>query len=96
MLHRSNYSHAVSKTDALSLLVVVFCSNSQHSYFLTFSFPAGLAWDWINEKLYWADLGVREIGVFDPSTGDRRVLFTIDSPGSPFAPRALIIDPTNA
>jgi len=45
--------------------------------------------------LYWADLRVREIGVFDPSTGDRRVLFDADSFGTILGPRALVIDPTN-
>ena len=39
---------------------------------------------------------IREIAVFDPSTGDRRVLFDVDSPGTSFGPRALVIDPVNA
>ena len=34
--------------------------------------------------------------MFDPSTGDRRVLFDVDSSSTSFGPRALVIDPVNA
>lgn len=34
--------------------------------------------------------------MFDPSTGDHRVLFGVNSPGTSFGPRALVIDPVNA
>ncbi len=51
----------------------------------------GLAWDWVNEKLYWCDACVRDIEVFDPKTGYRKVL--IDT-GTGSAPRDIVLDPS--
>ena len=34
----------------------------------------GIAWDWINEKLYWTDFCTGVIEVYDPNSGHRRVL----------------------
>lgn len=53
-------------------------------------FIAGLAWDWLNQKLYWADHCDDDIEVYDPSTQVRRVLF--DS--GLVQPHALVVDPT--
>ncbi len=46
-----------------------------------------VAWDWVNKKLYWADPCTDLIEVYDPATGDRRVLFSsINSYG-------IVVDP---
>lgn len=50
---------------------------------------AGLAWDWINQKLYWTDYCYRHLEVYDPSTQDRNVLFNGLS-----SPRGIVVDPT--
>ena len=52
----------------------------------------GLAWDWINEKLYWADAGTDRIEVYDPSTRHRKVLLNT---GSNTNPADIIVDPNN-
>ncbi len=52
----------------------------------------GLAWDWINEKLYWADASTDRIEVYDPTTRDRKVLFNT---GSNTNPADIIVDPNN-
>lgn len=51
---------------------------------------AGLAWDWINQKLYWTDYCYDDIAVYDPSTQARKVLFN----GDLSEPRAIVVDPT--
>ena len=35
-----------------------------------------LAWDWVNEKLYFTDLHAKDLEVYDPRSGYRRVLFS--------------------
>ena len=50
----------------------------------------GLAWDWINQKLYWTDYCDDDIEVYDPVTRVRRVLFDVDLT----APYAIVVDPT--
>ena len=50
----------------------------------------GLAWDWINEKLYWTDPEDLEIEVYDPATDHRRSLL---STGTTSIPRGLAVDP---
>ena len=57
-----------------------------------YDFADGLAWDWINEKLYWADASTRRIEVYDPSSTNRKVLFNT---GSNTNPADLIVDPNN-
>ena len=47
----------------------------------------GLAWDWINEKIYWTDSGSRNLEVYDPATGHRKVLITSA------APSGIVLDP---
>lgn len=62
-----------------------------HSHTLPiFSFVDGLAWDWMNSKLYWTDSKGYEIEVFDILTGHRRTL--IDT-GIKSIPRGIIVDP---
>lgn len=53
--------------------------------------PEGLAWDWVNEKLYWTDVCDDDIEVFDPATGYRKVLIET---GSGSDPRGIALDPT--
>lgn len=50
---------------------------------------AGLAWDWVNQKLYWTDYCDDDIEVSDPTSGARRVLFDLDLD----APHAIVVDP---
>jgi DNA-binding beta-propeller fold protein YncE len=50
----------------------------------------GLAWDWINEKLYWTDYCQDDIEVYDPTTGYRAVLFNTGL----IEPHAIVVDPT--
>ena len=95
-IHSTNDVPKVRKKLCSFLIVVkVYLALNHIAWKLSFD-AGGVAWDWINENLYWADPWTREIGVFDPSTGDRRVLFDVDSPGTSFGPRALVIDPVNA
>lgn len=50
----------------------------------------GLAWDWLNQKLYWTDYCDDDIEVYDPSTQVRRVLFDVGLS----EPRTIVVDPT--
>ena len=53
--------------------------------------PAGgLAWDWVNRKLYWTDATDNDIEVLDPLTAQRKVLL---STGNGTDPRAIVVDP---
>ena len=54
----------------------------------------GLAWDWVNYKLYWTDAQDQDIEVLDPRVGHghRKVLI---STGSASQPRAIVVDPAN-
>lgn len=51
-----------------------------------------VAWDWVNEKLYWADACANDIEVYDPATRQRRVLF--NSADGIQDPRGIVVDPT--
>ena len=51
----------------------------------------GIAWDWVNKKLYWTDLADDDIEVFDPDTNYRKVLFKT---GSQSQPRGIVVDPS--
>ena len=55
------------------------------------NFTDGLAWDWVNEKLYWTDNCDDDIEVYDPATGYRRVL--IETGLS--IPTNIVVDPGN-
>ena len=50
----------------------------------------GLAWDWVNEKLYWTDRCDKDIEVFDTKTGYRKVLLQT---GSSSNPNSIVVDP---
>ena len=43
----------------------------------------------MNQKLYWADYCAQNIGVYDPSTKERTVLFDRLA-----EPRGIVVDPT--
>jgi len=51
----------------------------------------GLAWDWVNQKLYWADQYYKRIEVLDLSTNSRKLLFAT---GVNSNPRNIIVDPS--
>jgi DNA-binding beta-propeller fold protein YncE len=53
---------------------------------------AGVAWDWINQKLYWTDACGDDIEVYDHMTSNRRVLF--DSSDGLRDPSGIVLDPT--
>ena len=48
----------------------------------------GLAWDWVNEVLYWTDTQTQKVEVYDPATTHRKVLF------SGITPSDIVLDPT--
>ncbi len=50
----------------------------------------GMAWDWINQKLYWTDYCNDDIEVYDPESRVRRVLFDVNLS----EPHAIVVDPT--
>ena len=52
----------------------------------------GLAWDWVNKKLYWTDAEDNDIEVIDIVTNHRKLLI---STGSTTTPRAIVLDPQN-
>ena len=56
-----------------------------------FYLTADVAWDWINQKLYWTDPCRSDIEVFDPITEHRRVLFS--SSHGLVNPSGIVIDP---
>ena len=51
----------------------------------------GLAWDWVNAKLYWTDYCADDLEVYDPATGDRKVLIRT---GTNTNPRGIVLDPS--
>lgn len=52
----------------------------------------GLAWDWVNKKLYWTDATEEDIEVLDPNTFDLQRKVLIDT-GTGSTPRAIVVDP---
>ena len=52
-----------------------------------------LAWDWVNEKLYWTDFGKDTIEVFDLATGQRMILIHTSQTTQDTIPRGLVVDP---
>ena len=50
----------------------------------------GIAWDWVNKKLYWTDDGDKDLEVYDPFTRCRKVLFQFEPTSHP---RAIVLDP---
>ena len=63
---------------------------SQRSVFL--SLLDDIAWDWVNEKLYWTDECYNRIEVYDPKTANRKVLIET---GSNSNPRGIVVDPVD-
>ena len=51
-----------------------------------------VAWDWVNQKLYWTDTTAGDIEVYDPETTHRRVLYS-GSADSIINPTGLVVDP---
>ena len=60
-------------------------------YALYTSHVDGIAWDWINKKLYWTDARHKTVEVLDPVRGHRKLLFRT---GSTSNPRVIVLDPT--
>ena len=54
------------------------------------TYAGGLAWDWVNQKLYWTDGFNHAIEVFDPHTEQRTVLISTERCS---IPRGLEVDP---
>ena len=54
------------------------------------NFTDGLAWDWVNEKLYWTDNCDDDIEVYDPVTGYRRILIETGLNN----PTSIVVDPS--
>ena len=50
-----------------------------------------LAWDWVNQKLYWTDACTDRIEVYDPLNDYRRALISTGLNN----PRGIIVDPLN-
>ena len=46
--------------------------------------------DWVSGKLYWTDVTLQHIEVYDTTTGNRRVLIRT---GNTTKPRAIVVDP---
>jgi len=57
------------------------------------NFTDGLAWDWVNEKLYWTDAERKTVGVFD--LGNQFYHGELISTGSDSTPRSIVVDPQN-
>ena len=73
-----------------NVLVCIFNHIDSNKIMNVISMPiAGLAWDWISQKLYWTDYCDDDIEVYDPSSGARRVLFDLDLD----APYGIVVDP---
>ena len=53
----------------------------------------GIAWDWVTQKLYWTDADENDIEIYDPSNGNRKVLFETGSLEES-NPRTIVLDPT--
>ena len=56
-----------------------------------YPFKGGIAWDWINEKLYWTDSCKDVIEVYDINTGYRKILVYT---GSNSNNKDIVVDPT--
>ena len=61
---------------------------------MIYLYTESLAWDWINEKLYWTDSHLTRIEVYDPNTDHRKLLFGSDSFTSS-SPSDIVLDPNN-
>ena len=50
-----------------------------------------IAWDWVNQKLYWTDKDNDTIKVYDPV---RDIQKTLVNTGAGSQPRAIVVDPS--
>ena len=50
-----------------------------------------IAWDWVNQKLYWTDKDNDTVKVYDPVRDIQKVLVNT---GSGSQPRAIVVDPS--
>ena len=57
------------------------------------NFLDDIAWDWVNERLYWTDRCLSDIEVYDPTTEYRRTLF--NSTAGIRNPHGIVVDPTS-
>ena len=55
-----------------------------------FNIKDGLAWDWINDKLYWTDYSLDQIVMYDINTRYKVILFSTNL----VQPRRIVVDPT--
>ena len=53
--------------------------------------PENIAWDWINQKLYWTDRVNDTIKVYDPIKDIQKILVNT---GTGSQPRAIVVDPS--
>ena len=58
---------------------------------ILYLFIEDIAWDWINQKLYWTDRENDTIKVYDPVRNIQKVLINT---GAGSRPRAIIVDPS--
>ena len=68
-------------------LVIFFTFSMLHLHHLD-----GIAVDWVNNKIYFTDVDLDIVGVFDPVRFHYRVLVRT---GALSQPRAVILDPNN-
>lgn len=61
-------------------------------YHAIFYYIDGLAWDWVNRKLYWTDADDKDIEVYDVLSQHRKRLIQT---GPTSIPRAIVLDPEN-
>ena len=86
------YTHNLHVIIIISLPHIDYVHHALVSAFINFQYYIdGIAWDWINEKLYWTDYSYHKIEVYRPSSNDRRVLFDSATVSSP---RGIVVDPT--
>ena len=45
-------------------------------------YTASLAVDWLNDRLYWVDRSLRQVGEYDLITGHRSVVLSTGEPGA--------------
>ena len=85
------FFHAIWIQGKIDIILLSFFVNSSTSVAYPHASPTdGLAWDWVNQKLYWTNAKDKEIEVTDPLSIHRKLLI---STGSLSIPRAIVVDP---
>ena len=77
----------VSHAKSVSHGAVLMSSETLYPFYID-----GLAWDWVNHKLYWTDAGNKDIEVYDVVNQYRKKLI---QKGTNALPRAIVLDPAN-